>query len=159
VNAVRDFTQVVKENVGGYRGVFYRFVKWAPIYVATLMTLSQDPRLQTRHRSMVNAALAYFVGSDDAMPVEEYGPSGYLDENLVSAYVLEQIAHDVGWPVIEDAWDGEERAREVAREILDRENELLGHLGEEALQRAGVLDERRRRTTDAGDAPKTVGLA
>ncbi len=57
--------------------------------------------------------------------------------------MLEQIARDVGWRVIEDAWDGELAARDVAREMMDREHELLGHLGEEALQRAGVLKRRQ----------------
>lgn len=79
---MRDFTQVVRENVSEYRGVFCKFVRWTPIFVATLMILSQDPRLQQRHRTMVNAALAYFVGPGDAMPVEEYGAAGYLDDNL-----------------------------------------------------------------------------
>jgi uncharacterized membrane protein YkvA (DUF1232 family) len=155
--AVRDFTQVVRENAGEYKGIFCKFVRWAPIFVATLMVLSQDPRLQQRHRTMVNAALAYYVGPNDAMPEGEFGPAGYLDDNLVSAYVLERIARDIGWRVIEDAWVGEETARDVALETLDREHELLGHLGQEALQRAGVLDEGRKRSL--GDAPKPYGLA
>ncbi len=156
---MRDFTQVVRENVGEYRGVFCKFVRWAPIFVATLMVLSQDPRLQTRHRSMVNAALAYFAGSDDAMPDDEFGPAGYLDDNLVSAYVLERIAREVGWTVIEDAWTGEGAARDVALETLYREYELLGDRGQEALQRAGVLEERGRRLVDGGEGPKPYGLA
>ncbi len=139
---MRDFTQIVRENVGEYRGWFASAVRWAPIFAATLMTLSQDPRLQQRHRTWVNAALAYFVAPDDEVPEEEYGPYGYLDDNLVSAYVFERIARDVGWTVIEDAWDGETAARDVAREMLDRERELLGHLGHDALLTAGVLEER-----------------
>lgn len=154
---MRDFTHVVRENAGEYKGIFCKFVRWAPIFVATLMVLSQDPRLQQRHRTMVNAALAYYVGPNDAMPEEEFGPAGYLDDNLVSAYVLDRIARDIGWRVIEDAWVGDERARDVALETLDREHELLGHLGQEALQRAGVLDEGRKRSP--GDAPRPYGLA
>jgi uncharacterized membrane protein YkvA (DUF1232 family) len=154
---VRDFTQVVMENVGEYRGVFCKFVRWAPIFVATLMVLSQDPRLQQRHRTMVNAALAYYVGPNDAMPEDEFGPAGYLDDNLVSAYVLERIARDIGWRVIEDAWTGDQTARDVALETLDRENELLGHLGQEALQKAGVLDEGRKRSSS--EPPRPYGLA
>lgn len=154
---MRDFTQVVKDNVSEYRGSFFNAVKWAPIFAATLMALSHDPRLQPRHRTWVNAALAYFVSPNDAVPEEEYGPYGYLDDNLVSAYVLERIARDVGWRVIDDAWDGELAAREVAREMLDREQELLGHLGQEALQSAGVLEERKRRLGGGGVRP--LGLS
>lgn len=149
--AVREFTQVVKDNVGEYRGFFLNAVKWAPIFAATLMTLSKDPRLQERHRTMVNAAIAYFVTPDDAVPEEVVGPYGYLDDNLVSAYVIGQIARDVGWRVIEDAWGGEAAAREVTRETIDRERELLGHLGQEALQKAGVLEERGRRSVENAD--------
>lgn len=156
---MRDFTQVVKDNVSEYRGSFFNAVKWAPIFAATLMALSQDPRLQPRHRTWVNAALAYFVAPNDAVPEEEYGPYGYLDDNLVSAYVLERIARDVGWRVIDEAWDGELAARDVTRETLDREHELLGHLGQEALQSAGVLDERGRRVVDVGEGVRPLGLS
>lgn len=148
---MREFSQVIKDNVSGYRGYFFNAVKWAPIFAATLMSLSKDPRLQERHRTWVNAAIAYFVTPDDAVPEEEVGPYGYLDDNLVSAYVLEKIAREVGWTVIDDAWGGDQAARDVTRETLDRENELLGHLGQEALQRAGVLEESTLRLTEAGE--------
>ncbi len=153
---MRDFTQVVKDNVSEYRGSFFNAVKWAPIFVATLMTLSKDPRLHPRHRSWVNAAIAYWVTPDDAMPEDEYGPYGYLDDNLVSAYVLERIAREIGWRVIEEAWDGELEAREVARETLERERELLGHLGQEALQRAGLLEEMSQRSENGEEAPDAL---
>lgn len=143
--AVREFTHVVRENVGEYRGSFFSAVKWAPIFAATLMTLSKDPRLLEKHRTMVHAAIAYFVTPDDAVPEEEVGPYGYIDDNLVSAYVMKQIAAEVGWPVIEEAWGGEGGGREVTIEMIDRERELLGDLGEEALQKAGVLEEPGRR--------------
>jgi uncharacterized membrane protein YkvA (DUF1232 family) len=152
---VRDFAQVVRENVSDYRGSFFSAVKWAPIFAATLMTLSKDPRLQQRHRSLVKAAIAYFVTPDDAVPEEECGPYGYLDDNLVSAYVLERIARDVGWRVIEEAWAGDLAARAVARETLDRERELLGDLGQEALRRAGVLEEPSGRAEEGGEAATT----
>jgi uncharacterized membrane protein YkvA (DUF1232 family) len=147
---VRDFTQVVKENVGEYRGWFSSAVRWAPIFAATLMALSQDPRIQQRHRTMVNAAIAYFVAPDDAVPEDKYGPYGYIDDNLVSAYVFNRIARDVGWTVIEEAWGGEQAARLVSQDLLDRERELLGHLGEEALLAAGVLDDRAEPIEDSG---------
>lgn len=153
---MREFTQVVKDNVSEYRGSFFNAVKWAPIFAATLITLSKDPRLQQRHRSMVKAAIAYFVTPDDAVPEEELGPYGYLDDNLVSAYVLEQIARDVGWRVIEDAWGGESAVREVTRETIDRERELLGHLGQEALQKAGVLEDNASRAAESGDEPESA---
>lgn len=146
---MRDFTQTVRENVGEYRGLFSGAVKWAPIFAATLLALSQDPRLQQRHRNWVRAAIAYFVTADDVMSEAEHGAYGYLDDNLVSAYVLKRIAREVGWRVIEEAWSGELAAREVTRETLERERELLGHYGEEALLRAGVLEERERRFVEA----------
>jgi uncharacterized membrane protein YkvA (DUF1232 family) len=148
---LRDFTQTVRENVAEYRGLFASAVKWAPIFAATLLALSQDPRLQQRHRNWVRAAIAYFVTADDVMSEAEHGAYGYLDDNLVSAYVLKRIAREVGWPVIEESWKGELAAREVTRETLERERELLGHHGEEALLSAGVLEEGDRRFGDSVD--------
>jgi len=151
---VRDFTQLVRENVGEYRGLFASTVKWAPIFAATLMILSQDPRLQPRHRSWVRAAIAYFVTPDDVMSEQQHGAYGYLDDNLVSAYVLERIAREIGWNVIEEAWSGDLAARQVTQETLGREQELLGHLGEEALELAGVLDEPAGSDVEPGESDR-----
>lgn len=156
---MRDFTQVVKENVKEYRGLFSSAVRWAPIFAATLMALSHDPRLQPRHRTWVNAALAYFVSPDDAVPEEQHGAYGYLDDNFVSAYVLERIARDMGWNVIEEAWGGEVAARDVARDLLDRERELLGDLGEEALTVAGILERRSDGSDVVEEDPPPIGLS
>jgi uncharacterized membrane protein YkvA (DUF1232 family) len=135
---VRDFTNVVRENVSDYRG-WFDIVKWAPIFATTLMILSNDPRLQPRHRTWVNAALAYFVTPNDVVSEQEHGAYGYLDDIFVSAYVSDRIAREVGWTVIEEAWKGELPARDVARSVLEREQELLGDQGEEALRSAGLL--------------------
>lgn len=135
---MRDFTNIVRENVSEYRG-WFDIVKWAPIFVTTLMILSNDPRLQARHRTWVNAALAYFVTPNDVVSEQEHGAYGYLDDIFVSAYVSDRIAREVGWTVIEQAWKGELPARDVARSVLDREQELLGDQGEEALRSAGLV--------------------
>lgn len=148
---MRDFSQVVKENVSEYRG-WFDIVKWAPIFAATLMTLSHDPRLQPRHRHWAQAALAYFVTPDDVVSEEKHGAYGYLDDIFVSAYVSDRIAREVGWRVIEETWKGELPARVVARSVIERERELLGVQGDEALRSAGLLagesaeadDERRQ---------------
>lgn len=135
---MRDFTHVVQENVSEYRG-WFDIVKWAPIFAATLMVLSYDPRLQQRHRNWVNAAIAYFVTPDDVVSEQKHGAYGYLDDIFVSAYVSDRIAREVGWKVIEEAWNGELPARDVARSVLEREQELLGDQGDEALRSAGLL--------------------
>ncbi len=135
---MRDFHQVVKENVSEYRG-WFDIVKWAPIFAATLMILSHDPRLQPRHRNWVNAAIAYFVLPDDVVSEEQHGAYGYLDDIFVSAYVSDRIAREVGWQVIEQAWKGELPARDVTRSVIQREQELLGDQGEQALRAAGLL--------------------
>ncbi|MGH7545998.1 MAG: DUF1232 domain-containing protein [Gemmatimonadota bacterium] len=135
---MRDFTNVVRENVSDYRG-WFDVVRWAPIFAATLLVLANDPRLQHRHRQWVNAAIAYFVTPDDVLSEEAHGAYGYLDDIFVSAYVSDRIAREVGWSVIDEAWKGDLPARDIARSVLEREQELLGDQGEEALRSAGLL--------------------
>lgn len=135
---MHDFTNVVRENVSEYRG-WFDVVRWAPIFAATLLVLANDPRLQPRHRQWVNAAIAYFVTPDDVVSEEAHGAYGYLDDIFVSAYVSDRIAREVGWSVIDEAWNGELPVREIARSLLEREQELLGDQGEEALRSAGLL--------------------
>jgi uncharacterized membrane protein YkvA (DUF1232 family) len=152
---VRDFTHVVRENVSEYRGWWFDIVRWAPIFVATLMVLSHDPRLQARHRHWVQAALAYFVTTDDVVPEAKHGAYGYLDDIFVSAYVSDRIAREIGWKVIEEAWQGESPARVVTRSVLERERELLGDQGDEALRSAGLLTVEGE--VPVGEPPDDVG--
>ncbi len=55
--------------------------------------------------------------------------------------------------MIEEAWRGEGGVREVALETIDRERELLGDLGQEALQKAGVLEESVRQAQEEPQPP------
>lgn len=103
---MRDFTNVVRDNVSDYRG-WFDIVRWAPIFT------------------------------------------------FVSAYVSDRIAREVGWSVIDEAWKGELPVREIARSVLEREQELLGDQGEEALRAAGLLGSDLASAQDPDSAAST----
>jgi uncharacterized membrane protein YkvA (DUF1232 family) len=150
---VSDFIDVLKDQVARYGGALRDVVLLAPAYASLMMHLLNDPRLARDQRLLVDAALAYLVSPDDVIPEEQVGAYGYLDDIFCCAYVATRIAEDLGWDVIEEAWTGERPAHDVSARVLGREQELLGHAGDDVLRYAGLLD----RLEPRGDAAPEIG--
>lgn len=137
---VTDYLQLLREKVGKYAGTFRDIVLLAPVYAVLMFHLLNDPRLGREHRLWVDAALAYLVSPNDVIPEEEFGGYGYLDDIFCCAYVANRIAEELGWELIEEGWTGEDSAYEVSARLLAREQELLGHAGDDVLRFAGLLE-------------------
>jgi len=145
---VQGYLQILKDQVSRYAGTLRDVVLLAPAYALLMFHLLNDPRLTRQHRLLVDAALAYLVSPNDVIPEEKVGAYGYLDDIFCCAYVAHRIAEELGWDVVEEGWTGEDSVAEISERVLAREQELLGHAGDDVLRFAGLLDR-----TDEEDAP------
>ncbi len=137
---MQGYLQVLKDQVGRYAGTLRDVVLLAPAYAMLMFHLLNDPRLTRQHRLLVDAALAYLVSPNDVIPEEKVGAYGYLDDIFCCAYVAHQIAQELGWDVVEEGWTGESSVADISERVLAREQELLGHAGDDVLRFAGLLD-------------------
>ncbi len=147
-----DYLQMLKEQVAKYVGTLRDVVVLAPVYGVLMFHLMRDPRLSREQRLWVDAAIAYLVSPDDVIPEEKVGPYGYLDDIFCCAYVANRIAEEVGWDVVEEGWTGEGSAAEVSRNLLAREQELLGDIGDDVLRFAGLIDAQASEPEGGADA-------
>ncbi len=144
-----DYVQSLKDQVSRYAGALRDVVLLAPVYAILMFHLMKDPRLTRDQRLLVDAAIAYLVSPNDVIPEEEVGAYGYVDDIFCCAWVASRIADDVGWELLEEGWTGEASAHDVTQEVLAREQELLGHSGDDILRFAGLLDRSERVDADS----------
>jgi len=137
---MQGYLQILKDQVSRYAGTLRDVVLLAPAYAILMFHLLNDPRLTRQHRLLVDAALAYLVSPNDVIPEEKVGAYGYLDDIFCCAYVAHRIAEELGWDVVEEGWTGETSVAEISERVLAREQELLGHAGDDVLRFAGLLD-------------------
>ena len=97
-----------------------------------------DPRLPFHLRKLVIPAIAYFILPVDVIPGELEGPYGYIDDIFFSAWVAQQIMEDVGEEIVIENWDGECPVIPLIRDLLIREEELLGDQKEKILAYVGI---------------------
>jgi uncharacterized membrane protein YkvA (DUF1232 family) len=135
-----EYLKALKEQVAGYAGTWKEVVALAPSYARLMFHLLRNPRLASRHRLWVDAAIAYLVSPHDVIPEGEVGPYGYVDDIFCCAYVADRVARELGWDQVEEGWTGDGTARDVSERVLAREQELLGHIGDDVLKFAGLYD-------------------
>ena len=151
-----DFIDAIRDEVDRYGGTLRDVVLLAPSYASLMLHLLNDPRLSRDQRLLVDAALAYLVSPNDVIPEEQVGAYGYLDDIFCCAYVTTRIAEELGWDVVEEGWTGDSPAADVSEKVLGREQELLGHAGDDVLRFAGLVD-RIGRPDEDPSAPETGG--
>ena len=87
--------------------------------------LALDKEVPQSTRMLVGGALAYFVLPTDFLPEAFVGPTGYLDDLILSLVVLAHVFGDEIEPFAEKYWSGSRSLRSVLRDVLSTANMLL----------------------------------
>jgi uncharacterized membrane protein YkvA (DUF1232 family) len=104
-----------------------------------MMTRMLDDRtLPSKISPLVIAAIAYFILPEDVIPEDKFGPVGYLDDIYLCAFVAQEVAKEFGSPdILVRNWDGKVSVVDLIKEILDREQELIGDKKDRIMQYIG----------------------
>lgn len=79
----------------------------APDFFYLLMRLVADPQVPGAYKSELLFVIAYFISPIDLLPEGLIGPAGYLDDILLTAYVLDRMLNKVDRSLVERYWPGE----------------------------------------------------
>jgi uncharacterized membrane protein YkvA (DUF1232 family) len=91
-----------------------------------LAEVSLDPAVEARERTAVRTALKYIVAPFDLIPEGVVGTSGYRDDLVLAAYIVEQMVPVVGPASLCERWHGDGDPVAIARMILDAASDLVG---------------------------------
>ena len=91
-----------------------------------LAEVSLDAAVELRERTAISSALKYIVAPFDLIPEGIVGTSGYRDDLVLAAYVVEQLVPVVGAASLRARWHGDGDPVEIARTILDAASAMVG---------------------------------
>ena len=131
--AEHDFYQKLRQRIkvwsGREEGRSYRWAEWlllAPDLFHLLLRLAADPDVPMKEKTKLAAVIAYFVSPLDLLPELVLGPTGFLDDIVLTAYALNAMINRVDPAVVQKHWAGEEDVLVVIQKILNLADKMLG---------------------------------
>jgi Uncharacterized conserved protein len=140
-NQFKDFYDVLRDNLDSYRGDYERFVDYGPDLFRLLTEILNQKSVSSDIRLKVSAALAYYVAPFDIIPEQIYGPHGYIDDVFICAYVIKDVAGELGYDFLDNIWNGEEELDEVVEECYSESSKILKDKVNEILAYVGLKDQ------------------
>ncbi len=136
---MKRFDMMLENDISGYEGEFSELIHQAPALYRMMTKLLDDSALPRSISPLVIAAIAYFILPEDIIPEDKYGPVGYVDDIYLCAFVANEVTKVSGSPeILARNWDGKASIVDLVKEILDRENELIGTKKERIMQYIGL---------------------
>ncbi len=135
---MKRFDAILEKDISGYDGEFSQLIAQAPALYKMMTRLLDDQALPRSMSPLVIAAIAYFILPEDIIPEEKYGPIGYVDDIYLCAFVANEVAKESSsTEILARNWDGKVPIVNLVKEILDRENELIGDKKDRIMQYIG----------------------
>ena len=79
-----------------------------------------------KEKAKLAAVVAYFISPIDLLPEMILGPTGFLDDIVLSAYALNSIVNKTNRHVVQKHWAGDEDVLHVIQQILHHADRMLG---------------------------------
>lgn len=92
-----------------------------------LTRIALDPRVSARDRGSTMSALKYIVAPFDLIPEGVVGTSGFRDDLVLAAMVVDHLACRGMEALLKEHWEDGGDPLAVARTILDAGERLVGH--------------------------------
>jgi uncharacterized membrane protein YkvA (DUF1232 family) len=124
---LKRFDALLEKDIADYHGEFAQLIRQAPALYRMMTKLLDDSDLPSSMSPLIIAAIAYFILPGDVIPEDKFGPTGYVDDIYLCAFVADQVMKATGSEdILIRNWDGKEPVVALIKEILDREQELVG---------------------------------
>jgi uncharacterized membrane protein YkvA (DUF1232 family) len=138
---MKGFDEVLRDEIAAYEGRHDDLIYLAPDLYRLLVNVLDDPRLPSSLRPLIACAIAYFILPADIISEELYGPYGYVDDIWLCAYVADEIRQQLSnEAILVENWGGEAPLIPLIREILEKEQDLIGEERERILWYTGCAE-------------------
>jgi uncharacterized membrane protein YkvA (DUF1232 family) len=124
---VRGAIQAYIDKKGGTLGKTAEYLLLVPDVFNLLWRLVNDPRVHGKDKVLLGSAIAYFVFPFDFMPeaIPIIGAMGYLDDLVLSAYVLNRLI-TTDDDLVREHWAGSEDILDMIQRVLGAADSLIG---------------------------------
>jgi uncharacterized membrane protein YkvA (DUF1232 family) len=107
----------------------YRWAKWlllAPDLFHLLIRLIADPSVALREKAKLGAVVAYFISPLDLLPELILGPTGFLDDIVLTAYALNSMINRIDPVLIRKHWAGEGDVLVTLQNVVNMADQMIG---------------------------------
>ena len=102
-----EYHDMLSMAVEKYEGKHSEIIKLAPEIFLLLTNLLNSSVIAQGFRNKIFIAIGYFILPKDLYPESTFGPVGFVDDIMLSQYVLKQIEEEYQIEEIFDYWDGD----------------------------------------------------
>lgn len=110
----------------GHRFPWIDLLLIAPDLFYLILRLASDPEVAVSVKAKLTLATLYFLHPVDMIPELFTGPAGYLDDIVLSAYILHSVFHEIPAPLIEEYWTGSSEIPALLKRITGLADQLIG---------------------------------
>jgi uncharacterized membrane protein YkvA (DUF1232 family) len=128
-----DFYQKLRKRIKQWsemeEGRSSRWTEWlllAPDLFHLLIRLIADPDVPLQEKVRLAGVTAYFISPFDLLPELILGPTGFLDDIVLTAYALNAMINRIDPAIVQRHWAGEGDILEVVQRILQAADRMIG---------------------------------
>ena len=126
---LRDKVQKWFDKNATKKAAYAKYILLVPDFFYLLVMLTLDDRIAAIDKAKFAGVLAYFFSPIDFLPEALLGPVGYLDDLILSCYVLNLYVNrqdEAGKEVVKELWPGDQDVLDTIQSILRKADEWLG---------------------------------
>ena len=97
-----------------------------PDFFILLWRLVNDGRVNAKNKVLLGSGVAYFIFPLDLLPEAFLGPLGYVDDLVLSVFILNKILRDTDVEIIREHWSGSEDVLATIQKVLNAADSLVG---------------------------------
>lgn len=129
----QDFYQKLRSRIKRWsaenKDQNHPWTKWlllAPDFFHLLVRLAADPEVPLDKKAKLGAVLLYFISPIDLLSELLIGAPGFVDDVVLSAYVLNDFINTVDGSIVEKHWAGDEDVLGLIQKILTSADQVIG---------------------------------
>ena len=110
----------------GRRNKWFEYILIAPDLFHLLTKLMMDKAVNFEMKSKLGLVILYFISPIDLIPEALLGPGGYIDDIVLSAYVINILINQTSPEIVYKHWAGEGDILELLQKITANAAKMVG---------------------------------
>ncbi len=123
---LRKRIQIWAESKESQTYSWTQYILLAPDFFHLLLRLMADPEVPLHEKARLAGVVAYFILPLDLISEMVIGPTGFIDDIVLSAYALNRMINFTDPELLRKHWAGDEDILLLIQNIIDRADQMIG---------------------------------
>ncbi|WP_391122180.1 YkvA family protein [Psychrobacillus sp. L3] len=131
----QDFYEKLRSKItaflptkAGKRSKLAPYLLFAPDLFHLLIKALLDNRIDMKSKTLIGSGILYFISPIDLLPEGLIGPGGFIDDIIVTTFIINMLLNKFSSQIIEEHWVGDRNLLDTLKKISETSNTLLGKI-------------------------------